>query len=457
MPARHPFLLPLPCAAGAIALLAGAAAQAQSQPQSQPISEASLQSTYGQLEALRKELAQQKELLQKQRQEQDKPGSGEPQQTNLKEQEQLKKQEQTKLLQQELLRKQRQKQVKPGLEEQKQTKLKEQEQRKRQEQTKLLQQELLQTQRQKQLQTPQLEQVRKQVEQEGFLLRDMAHNLREPEATRNAPQPSSPAGNPSLATYLGAGSGNPQAQAQLSGAPVPGGVGSIGISPMDLSSALLALNSGSTAVITPGTISTGSLAPIVNGVQAMMNSMANISSSSSNGNASTSTNTSNPSSAVQDALQQSQQTSAVAAVQQSQQSQQLSYDYVTAGLVTPVASWPTSLLATYNGNISGALGSGAAVSGTIQATVDFARINGAQPAISGNIAFDGGRGGTNFTMTKMGTVLVGTMTGTYSGQSVTGTLNSQFYGPSAEQLAGQWYFQNTSFSVSGIGNFQARR
>lgn len=370
MPARHPFLLPLPCAVGVIALLVGAAAQAQS------ISEASLQSTYGQLEALRKELVQQKELLQ--------------------------------------------------------------------------------TQRQKQLQTPQLEQVRKQVEQEGSLLRDMAHNLREPEATRNAPQHPGPAGNPSLATYLDAGKGNPQAQAQLSGASAPGGVGTTGISPLDLGSALTPLNGGNAAVITPGVISTGSLAPIVNGVQAMMNGFVNSGSSSNNGNASTSTSTStvSPSSAVQDALQQSQQTAAVAAVQQSQQ---LSYDYVTAGLVTPVASWPTSLLATYNGNISGALGSGAAVSGTIQATVDFARINGAQPAISGNIAFDGGRGGTNFTMTKMGTVLVGTMTGTYSGQSVTGTLNSQFYGPSAEQLAGQWYFQNTSFSVSGIGNFQARR
>jgi len=374
MPARHPFLLPLPCAAGVIALLAGAAAQAQS------ISEASLQSTYGQLEALRKELVQQKELLQ--------------------------------------------------------------------------------TQRQKQLQTPQLELVRKQVEQEGALLRDMAHNLREPVATRNAPQLPGPAGNPSLVIYLDAGKGNPQAQAQLSGASAPGGVGTIGISPLDLGSALTPLNGGNAAVITPGVISTGSLAPVVNGVQAMMNGFVNSGSSSNNGNASTSTSTVNPSSAVQDALQQSQQTAAVAAVQQSQQSQQsqqLSYDYVTAGLVTPVASWPTSLLATYNGNISGALGSGAAVSGTIQATVDFARINGAQPAISGNIAFDGGRGGTNFTMTKMGTVLVGTMTGTYSGQAVTGTLNSQFYGPSAEQLAGQWYFQNTSFSVSGIGNFQARR
>jgi len=139
-------------------------------------------------------------------------------------------------------------------------------------------------------------------------------------------------------------------------------------------------------------------------------------------------------------------------------SQKLAYQYVTAGLVTPVASWPTALVATYNGIVGGTLNNGASVTGTIQATVDFSRINSQSPTIPGSMTFDGGKGGTTFTLTQIGGYVGGGMSGTYNGQAVTGfIMNGVFYGPSAEQLAGSWSMQNTGASVTASGAFQTKR
>lgn len=234
-----------------------------------------------------------------------------------------------------------------------------------------------------------------------------------------------------LAAYLGAGQGDQQAQAQLAGVPDAG------------------------AAVAAGTIAvTGIAANIQALITAVVASMLASTSSSAGGN------TGNLSSSVQDALQQTEQTSAVAAAQsqQSQKSQQLSYDYVTAGLVTPMASWPTSLVATYNGNVSGTLNNGAAVSGAFQATVDFSTIRNMTPSIPGSITFAGGQGSTSFTLSQLGGYIGGSMSGTYGGQAVTGyVMNGVFYGPAAEQMAGKWNMQNAAATLTGNGNFQARR
>lgn len=237
-----------------------------------------------------------------------------------------------------------------------------------------------------------------------------------------------------LAAYLGAGQGDQQAQAQLAGMP------------------------GAGAAVTAGSIA-------VTGIAANIQTLiaAVVASTQANPSSGAGGNTGNLSSPVQDALQQTGQTSAEATAQsqqpqKSQQSQQLSYDYVTAGLVTPIASWPTSLVAIYNGNVSGTLNNGAAVSGAFQATVDFSTIRNMTPSIPGSITFAGGQGSTSFTLSQLGGYIGGSMSGTYGGQAVTGyVMNGVFYGPAAEQMAGQWSMQNAAATLTGNGNFQARR
>lgn len=234
-------------------------------------------------------------------------------------------------------------------------------------------------------------------------------------------EPAQEQSNPgSLATYFGAGRGDQQAQAQLAGT-------------SDLG-----------AELTAGTIAVAGVAANTPTLIAAVTASMPASTSSSAGG-----NTGNPSSSVQDALQQTGQTLAAAA---------LSYGYVTAGLVTPIASWPTSLVATYNGNVSGTLNNGAAVSGAFQATVDFSSVRNMTPSIPGSITFAGGQGSTSFTLSQLGGYIGGSMSGTYGGQAVTGyVMNGVFYGPAAEQMAGQWNMQNAAATLTGNGNFQARR
>jgi hypothetical protein len=204
--------------------------------------------------------------------------------------------------------------------------------------------------------------------------------------------------------------------------------------------------------ISTGGMSAGSLAAIMAATTAV---------SSSDGS----------SSATQGALQQQQQqqaaTAATAAQQQQQQqqaataataAQQQSFNYVTAGLVTPLVSIPSSLSATYTGPINGTLNSGASIGGTLSASVNFATIRSGAPSIAGGITFNGNQGSTSFNLTLLGGYVGGAMSGTYAGQNVSGfIMNGQFFGPAAEQLAGAWSMQNTGGSLSATGTFKAKQ
>jgi len=155
---------------------------------------------------------------------------------------------------------------------------------------------------------------------------------------------------------------------------------------------------------------------------------------------------------VLSALQQQQQQSAATAAQQQ------AYSYVTANMVTPLASFPTTLRATYSGPVTGTASAGAGVTGTFQALVDFATIRGGAPSVPGSITFSNGLGGTTFTLTLLGGFVGGSMSGTYAGQAVTGfVMNGRFYGPAAEQLAGSWSMQNAGATLTGSGSFKAQR
>lgn len=151
-------------------------------------------------------------------------------------------------------------------------------------------------------------------------------------------------------------------------------------------------------------------------------------------------------------LQQRQEQAAANAAQQQ------AFAYVTANMVTPLASFPTSMQATYTGPVGGTLNSGASVSGTFQATVDFATIKSGAPVVPGSITFANGQGSTTFTLSLLGGYLGGSMSGTYGGQAVTGfVMNGRFYGPTGEQLAGSWSMQNGGGSLTGSGSYKAQR
>lgn len=151
-------------------------------------------------------------------------------------------------------------------------------------------------------------------------------------------------------------------------------------------------------------------------------------------------------------LQQRQEQAATNAAQQQ------AFAYVTANMVTPLASFPTSRQATYTGPVGGTLNSGASVSGTFQATVDFATIKSGAPVVPGSITFANGQGSTSFTLSLLGGYLGGSMSGTYGGQAVTGfVMNGRFYGPTGEQLAGSWSMQNGGGSLTGTGSYKAQR
>ncbi|ASU41003.1 hypothetical protein hmeg3_23675 [Herbaspirillum sp. meg3] len=161
------------------------------------------------------------------------------------------------------------------------------------------------------------------------------------------------------------------------------------------------------------------------------------------------------SSATQGALQQQQQQQAATAATAAQQQ---SFNYVTAGLVTPLVSIPSSLSATYTGPINGTLNSGASIGGTLSASVNFATIRSGAPSIAGGITFNGNQGSTSFNLTLLGGYVGGAMSGTYAGQNVSGfIMNGQFFGPAAEQLAGAWSMQNTGGSLSATGTFKAKQ
>ncbi|MBO9537855.1 hypothetical protein [Herbaspirillum sp.] len=326
--------------------------------------------------------------------------------------------EQTKQQQQALTQKQ-QEETKQQLQTQQQREL---------EKTKLIEQEI--AKKKQELMQQLLEKTKKEQQEQAKEQPEQAKQQqpesvqKQAETTKQEQQePIQEQSNPgTLATYFGAGRGDQQAQAQLTGMSDPG------------------------ASIAAGTIAITDIAtntpPLITAVMASMPA----STSSSTGG-----NTGNPTASVQDALQQ---TLAAATVQ----SQQLSYGYVTAGLVTPIASWPTSLVATYTGNVGGTLNNGAAVSGVFQATVDFSTIRNMTPSIPGSITFAGGQGSTSFTLSQLGGYIGGSMSGTYGGQAVTGyVMNGVFYGPAAEQMAGQWSMQNAGATLTGNGNFQAQR
>ncbi|WP_157050645.1 hypothetical protein [Herbaspirillum rhizosphaerae] len=158
---------------------------------------------------------------------------------------------------------------------------------------------------------------------------------------------------------------------------------------------------------------------------------------------------------TQSALQQQQQQQASTAATAAQQQ---AFNYVTAGLVTPLASIPSSLSATYTGPVNGTLNSGASIGGTLSASVNFATIRSGAPSIAGGITFNGNQGSTSFNLTLLGGYVGGSMSGTYAGQNVTGfIMNGQFFGPAAEQLAGAWSMQNTGGSLSATGTFKAKQ
>lgn len=155
-------------------------------------------------------------------------------------------------------------------------------------------------------------------------------------------------------------------------------------------------------------------------------------------------------SSVQQALQQQQQQAAATAAQQQ------AFAYVTANMVTPPSSFPTTLQATYVGPVNGTLNSGAALSGTFQANVDFATISSHVPVIPGTITFANGQGSTSFNLSYLFGYVGGSMSGTYAGQNVTGyVMNGQFFGPAAQQLAGSWSMQNAGNTLSAGGTFKA--
>ncbi|MFJ9451972.1 hypothetical protein [Herbaspirillum sp. NPDC101397] len=234
-----------------------------------------------------------------------------------------------------------------------------------------------------------------------------------------------------VAIHLASGQGNRDAQAQI----VASAVGTAVTGPAPTGSIPPEATMPSAGVTATG------IAGISTGVAAVAAALgAAVSSSSDAGGA------------VQSALQQQQQQSAVTAAQQQ------AFSYVTANLVTPLASFPTSMQATYTGPVTGSASVGAGVTGTFQAQVDFATIRGGAPSVPGTITFANGLGGTSFTLTLMGGFVGGAMSGTYAGQAVTGfVMNGRFYGPAAEQLAGSWSMQNAGATLTGSGSFKAQR
>lgn len=243
-----------------------------------------------------------------------------------------------------------------------------------------------------------------------------------------------------VTTYLASGQGNRDAQSQILAPVVPvapvgsaAGAGSgapVGSIPPDVPVA-----GGATTAGIGGLSAGGAVA------STLATALAAAAASSGDGGA-----------AVLSALQQQQQQSAATAAQQQ------AYSYVTANMVTPLASFPTTLRATYSGPVTGTASAGAGVTGTFQALVDFATIRGGAPSVPGSITFSNGLGGTTFTLTLLGGFVGGSMSGTYAGQAVTGfVMNGRFYGPAAEQLAGSWSMQNAGATLTGSGSFKAQR
>jgi chemotaxis protein histidine kinase CheA len=241
-----------------------------------------------------------------------------------------------------------------------------------------------------------------------------------------------------VAAYLASGQGNSNAQAQLA---VPAGISAGSatvVGPEPTKSGAIQQPDG---MPLPVAISAGAVAGVSTGAAVAAVTQVAIASGIPTGSA-----------AVQSALQQQLEQAATNAAQQQ------AFAYVTSNMVTPLASFPTSKQATYTGPVGGTLNSGASVSGTFQATVDFATIKSGAPVVPGSITFSNGQGGTTFTLSLLGGYLGGGMSGTYAGQAVTGfVMNGRFYGPTGEQLAGSWSMQNGGGSLSGAGSFKAQR
>ena len=123
--------------------------------------------------------------------------------------------------------------------------------------------------------------------------------------------------------------------------------------------------------------------------------------------------------------------------------------------LTPRASWPASLNATFNGRLSGTLSDSSAVGGNLSMNVNFATI-GSGGAIPGNIQFDNSKGSATLSLVQIGGFVGGGMTGTYNGEAMNGFIrNGQFYGPAANAVKGTW--DMTTSSISGGGTFAATR
>lgn len=135
------------------------------------------------------------------------------------------------------------------------------------------------------------------------------------------------------------------------------------------------------------------------------------------------------------------------------------FPYITAGSVLARSSWPTAMVATYNGRISGTLNDGASIGGNINMTVNFNQLQTAgNPAVPGSVTFDKGMGGMSFNLVRFGSFIGNSASGTYNGQPVTGAImNGQFYGPQAQEVGGQWNMQNTGATVTASGNFAAKQ
>lgn len=135
-----------------------------------------------------------------------------------------------------------------------------------------------------------------------------------------------------------------------------------------------------------------------------------------------------------------------------------SFPFYQAGTVTPIAQWPTALVATYNGDISGMLNGVVPIGGTISMTVDFADIHSFAPNIPGTMTFAGGKGGATFTLVQMGGYIGNSMSGTYMGQPISGYIrDGQFYGPAANEVGGLWDFQDAGAALTANGTFVGKR
>lgn len=135
------------------------------------------------------------------------------------------------------------------------------------------------------------------------------------------------------------------------------------------------------------------------------------------------------------------------------------YPYFKAGAVTQVL--PTSLNATYAGRISGALLDNTSVTGSISMNVDFSKFgaNPRVPHIPGTIVFDNNKGSASFTLVDFNGYVGDAMNGIYNGEALDPNgsyiMNGKFYGPQANEVAGDWTIK--TINTNGGGTFKAKR